>query len=191
MRIEPTDALIIVDIQKDFCAGGALAVPDGDAVVDPINAMLPKFNHVVCTRDWHPANHCSFDATPQFVDGSWPAHCVADTPGAAFHESLHVPENTLLVSKGTDSHKEAYSSFDGTDLAEALSARGVKRIFVCGLATNYCVMSTALDGLKAGFSVVLIEDACRGIDVPEGTVAKAVQAMEQAGVTLCSSGELI
>lgn len=190
MKITTRDALIVVDVQKDFCPGGTLPVNEGDAVVPVINVMLPLFEHVFFTRDWHPADHCSFDPAPQFIDGSWPAHCVAGTPGATFHDALTVPERAEVINKGMDAGREAYSGFEGTPLAEALSARGVKRLFVCGLATDYCVKNTALDGLKHGFDVALVEDACRGVDLPPGSCEQALDAMQRAGVTRCASGEL-
>lgn len=190
MKVELTDALIVVDVQRDFCPGGALAVADGDRVVPVINRILRLFQHVVLTRDWHPENHCSFSETPEFVDGSWPPHCVAYSPGAEFHEDLQIPEMVLVVSTGTQPDKEGYSGFEGTPLAGELARHGVKRLFVCGLATDYCVKSTALDGVKHGCEVVLLEDACRGVDVPPGSVAEAIQAMRDAGVDVRTSEEL-
>lgn len=191
MTIEPTDALIVVDVQQDFCPGGALPVEEGDQVVPVANALLPKFRHVVCTRDWHPPNHCSFSETPTFQDGSWPAHCVQDTPGAAFHPDLRIPDHALFVDKGADPAAEAYSGFQGTDLDRQLRDRGVTRLFVCGLATDYCVKATALDGRAAGFDVVLVEDGCRGVDVPPGSAAEAVAAVQRAGVAVCRSGDVL
>ncbi|MBM3289549.1 MAG: nicotinamidase [Candidatus Hydrogenedentes bacterium] len=190
MKIEANDALIVVDVQNDFCPGGALAVAGGDGIVAGINALSPKFPVRVFTRDWHPADHCSFSADPQFVDKSWPAHCVADTPGARFHSRLAVPADASIVNKGTDAAKEAYSGFDNTPLAEALRARGVRRVFVCGLATDYCVKATALDAVKNGFDTFAIEDLCRGVDIPAGTARAALDAMRGAGVRTCTSGEL-
>jgi len=191
MKIGPTDALIVVDLQRDFCAGGALAVKGGDDVVPLINALAPRFVHTVFTRDWHPADHCSFADPPQFRDGSWPAHCVQGTPGAAFHPGLDVPENATIEDTATQSGKEAYSGFDETVLAERLSEWRVTRVFVCGLATDYCVKATALDALREGLDVVLIEDACRGVDIPPGTAAAAVEEMRQAGVDVLLSGDLV
>jgi nicotinamidase/pyrazinamidase len=190
MNIEPCDALVVVDVQNDFCPGGALAAQDGDAVAPLINRLTPRFRQCAFTRDWHPENHCSFSETPEFVDKSWPVHCVADTPGAAFHAELRVPETAIIQNKGTEPDKEAYSGFDNTPLAERLRERGVTRLFVCGLATDYCVKATALDGLREGFEVVLIEDACRGVDNPPGTAREAVQAMKKAGVQVRQSEDL-
>lgn len=190
MKIEPSDAVIVTDVQNDFCPGGALAVNGGAEIVPIINGLTPKFQHRAFTRDWHPANHCSFDAAPRFVDGSWPAHCIQDTPGAAFHPALLVPAGAMIVSKAAGHDHEAYSSFDGTTFARDLRARGVKRVFVCGIATDYCVKATALDALRNGFDAVLIEDACRGVDVPPGSAAEAVAAMRDAGVAVRRSEDI-
>jgi nicotinamidase/pyrazinamidase len=190
MNVLPTDALIVVDIQNDFCPGGALAVDGGDAIVPGINALVPTFAHCAFTRDWHPPNHCSFSDNPEFVDKSWPVHCVQHTPGAAFHPALHVPENAWIISKATDPDREAYSDFENTNLASELRTRGVKRIFVCGIATDYCVKATALDGLRNGFAVVLIEDLCRAVDNPPGSGQAAVNEMEGAGIQVMPSGAL-
>lgn len=182
MKIVATDALIVVDVQRDFCPGGALAVNEGDAVVPIINRIAPRFATKVYTRDWHPADHCSFSATPQYVDGSWPAHCLQDSEGAAFHPALEAPDDALVVNKGNDPAREAYSAFQDTDLAERLRARSIERVFVCGLATDYCVKSTALDAQGEGFEVVIVEDACRGVDVPPGSAAKALNELVESGV---------
>jgi nicotinamidase/pyrazinamidase len=190
MDIAHTDALIVVDVQQDFCLKGALCVPGGDEIVPIINRLSPHFAHVVFTRDWHPEHHCSFAENPEFVDKSWPVHCVAGTPGAALHPDLDVSEEALVVDSGQDPDHEAYSGFEGTDLETMLDARGVKRVFVCGLATDFCVKETALDAVKARFEVVLITDACRGIDRPAGTLRAALDEMEKAGVTFITSREM-
>jgi nicotinamidase/pyrazinamidase len=190
MEIQPTDALIIGDVQVDFCPGGALPVSGGDLIVPVINRLQPRFQHRFFIRDWHPANHMSFSDTPHFVDKSWPPHCVAGTPGAQFHADLDVPDGANIVNKGTDPEKEAYSAFSGTDLAERLRVRGIRRVFATGLATDYCVKSTALDARREGFEVVLVEDAVRGIDVPQGTVDAALDTMRDAGVVVIQSGDI-
>jgi nicotinamidase/pyrazinamidase len=190
MEVRDSDALVIVDVQNDFCAGGALPVPDADSVVPIINRIAHKFKHIALTRDWHPPNHVSFSDTPQFTDGSWPPHCVQHTPGASFHINLVFPCKVDIASKGTNPAMEAYSGFDGTTLAEDLRRKGITRIAVCGLATDYCVKATALDGLKAGFGVVVVEDACRGVDNPPGAAAVALREMEAAGATLARAGEV-
>lgn len=120
MNIEASDALIVVDVQNDFCPGGALAVAEGDTIIPLINAMAPRFSTVIFTRDWHPTDHCSFSDPPRFVDGSWLPHCIADSPGASLHAALNLPEGALFVDKGADPAKEACSDFEGTDLADRL-----------------------------------------------------------------------
>ncbi len=191
VAIRPTDAIIVVDVQNDFCPGGALAVADGDAVVPIINDVLGKFQHQVFTRDWHPPDHCSFADSPTFTDGSWPAHCVRETPGAAFHPDLIIPENAIVVNKATERGPDAYSGFDGTGLGERLQAEGVRRVFVCGLATDYCVKATALDAHAACFDVYVLADACHAVDNPPGTGLAALADMDDAGVICIRSGDLL
>jgi nicotinamidase/pyrazinamidase len=190
MKVQPADALIVVDVQNDFCPGGALPVDEGHRVVAVINQIVPLFDHVVFTRDWHPENHCSFADPPEFVDGSWPAHCVADSPGAEFHGDLHIPADAIIISKGGDPDVEAYSGFNGTDLAEQLHVAGVNRVFVCGLATDYCVKHTALDAIEACFAVVVVENACRGVNYPPGSASDAIEMLKDAGAHVCWSGDL-
>lgn len=189
MRIKDSDALIVVDVQNDFCRGGALPVEHGEQVVPHINRMLIKFDIVVFSRDWHPHDHCSFSDEPAFCDGSWPPHCVQDTPGAEFHGDLHVPLDALIVDKATEPEIEAYSAFEGTDLAARLRKKGVNRVFVAGLATDFCVRATALDARKAGFEAVLVEDACRGV-ARESTEA-ALREMDAAGVIRCRERDIV
>lgn len=184
------DALIVVDVQNDFCPGGTLPVKEGDLIIPIINGLEKKFNHTFFTRDWHPVDHFSFSEKPEFVDKSWPAHCVAETAGADFHPDLSVPESAILIYKGTDREIEAYSGFQGTDLNIQLRNRGVKRLFVCGLATDYCVKNTVLDGLKNNFDVCCVIDACRGVNVPEGTAEVATDEMRKAGAKIVASTEL-
>lgn len=190
MKIQPTDALIIGDVQVDFCPGGALPVSGGDRIIPVINRLQPLFAHRYFIRDWHPANHMSFSDHPHFVDRSWPPHCVANTPGAQFHPDLEVPPDATIVSKGTDPEKEAYSAFSGTHLSERLRTRGIRRLFLTGLATDYCVKNTALDARREGFDVMLIEDATRGIDIPHGTIEAALDTMKDAGVVVIQSGDI-
>lgn len=184
------DALIVVDVQNDFCPGGPLAVKAGDEVIPVINRLIPNFHHVVFTRDWHPPDHISFSGNPRFVDKSWPPHCVAGTPGAQLNSGLQVPADTLIVNKGTDRDKEAYSGFQDTGLARMLGEKGVKRVFVCGLATDYCVKNTALDAVLSGFQTAVIEDAIRGVDIPEGSAAAALKEMRRAGIQIVPSSDL-
>jgi len=188
LKIEHDDVLIVVDVQRDFCPGGALPVPQGDAVVPVLNRLIPRFPCVVFTRDWHPPDHVSFADPPEFKDGSWPRHCVRETPGAAFHPDLIVPPEAAVVSKGTEKEKEAYSGFQGTGLEEIL--KGAKRLFVGGLAAEFCVKATALDGLERGYEVFVVRDAVRGVDVPEGSAERALREMEERGARLILSEEI-
>ena len=188
MQVDPRqDALLIVDVQRDFCPGGALPVPEGDRVVPVVNRLLRLTTWLtVATRDWHPTNHCSFLAQ----GGIWPSHCVAESSGAAFHPGLTQAALRHIVSKGTDPNAEAYSGFQGTGLACLLRQEGVHRVFVCGLATDYCVKATVLDARKEGFEAVVIRDAIRGVEVQSGDAASALAAMQAAGAELASSDEL-
>lgn len=188
MDVNDTDALIVVDVQNDFCPGGALPVPGGEGVVRVINPLQLKFDRLYFTRDWHPQDHCSFSLEPTFQDGSWPAHCVQDSPGAEFQGDLHVPSDAVIISKGTDPDKEAYSGFQDTDLEKQLHDAGIKRVFVAGLATDYCVKATALDAVKAGFQVVLVENGCRGVNDEVGK--EAIAAMRAAGITVCRGADI-
>lgn len=187
IKIDPTQAaLIIVDVQHDFCPGGALPVPDGDKVIPPINHMLSYPWLTVATKDWHPPNHCSFKEQ----GGPWPPHCVQDTKGADFHPLLDTPKICLVVTKGSRVEKDAYSGFDGTDLAKILRERGVKRVVICGLATEYCVRATACDALKEGFDVLVLEDAIRGVEVNSGDCQQAIEELRAAGARFVSSSAL-
>jgi nicotinamidase/pyrazinamidase len=183
-----TDALLIVDVQRDFCPGGNLAVPQGDRIVPAINRLLAMTQWVtVATRDWHPFDHCSFKAQ----GGIWPAHCVADTDGAAFHPELRASQIRYVVSKAVTKDSEAYSGFQGTDLARLLQSSNLRRVFVCGLATDYCVKATALDARHAGLDVVVIEDAIRGVEVHPGDCAAALAEMKAAGIAFAYAADLI
>lgn len=184
------DAIIVVDVQRDFCAGGALAVPDGDEVIPVINRIVPMFGRWVYARDWHPIDHVSFSDAPEYRDGSWPPHAVQGTPGAEWCTELDMPMNAILVSHGDDPDREAYSAFQlrTFDLADFLHKRRVERVFVVGLATDYCVRETALDARKAGFSVYLVEDAVRGV-APD-TTHRALADLEAAGVVRIRSSQL-
>jgi len=190
VAIDAHSALIVVDVQRDFCPGGALAVPHGDEVVPILNQYIERFQKasalIVATRDWHPQNHCSFK--PQ--GGPWPPHCVQNTSGAEFHPDLKLPPQTLFVSKADKPDQEAYSGFEGTSLASQLRQRGITRLFVGGLATDYCVKNTALDGVKEGFEVYLLEDAIRGVDVTPGDSQRAIQEMMAAGIKKITLADL-
>ena len=191
MKTDVTDALIVVDVQNCFLPGGSLGVEEGDRVVPIINRLVPLFEHRVYTRDWHPPDHVSFaPGSPEYRDLSWPPHCVQNTEGAEFSTALDVVPDALVVSKGDDPDREAYSGFQasGVDLAAELRGRGVERVFVTGLATDYCVRATALDAKKAGFEVVLVRDAVRGV-APE-TTKQALTELEQEGIDSVSSEQM-
>jgi nicotinamidase/pyrazinamidase len=191
LAIEPPragDALVIVDVQRDFVPGGALAVRDGDAVVPVLSGCALAFAEaglpIYASRDWHPADHCSFRAK----GGPWPPHCVANTRGAEFADLLVLPPGTHVVSKGTRPDADAYSAFDHTNLAVPLGASGVRRLWVGGLATDYCVRASVLDALAAGFEVIVLTDAVRAVDVQRGDGARALDEMTRAGARLHAGG---
>lgn len=175
------DALIVVDVQKDFLPGGNLGVPDGDAVVAIMNRYLEHFRRaklpLYATRDWHPEGHCSFEAQ----GGPWPPHCLAGSEGAQFADDLDLGDDVHVISKATTVEKDAYSGFEGTDLAERLRKQRVKRLFIGGLATDYCVFNTVKDALREGFEVLLMEDGIRGVDINAGDSKKAIEKMHALG----------
>jgi nicotinamidase/pyrazinamidase len=181
------DALIVVDPQNDFCPGGSLAVPGGDEIFDAVNAAMPRFRHVLATQDWHPADHHYFQA----FGGPWPYHCLQDTPGAAFHPRLQQTRIQETVQKGTDPRLDGYSGFAGTDLAERLHRRGVRRVFIAGLATDYCVKATAIEAVQAGFETYVLADAIRPVELQPGDGERALRAMVEAGVHLIASDALV
>ncbi len=172
-------ALIVVDFQNDFTPGGALAVPDGDAIAPRINELAASgdFDLVVATRDWHPADHGSFADQ----GGIWPVHCVAGTSGAELHPALDAAQVDVVVDKGQDRDTEGYSAFQGTRLAELLREREIDEVVVVGLATDYCVKNTALDALRAGLRVHVDEAAVRGVDVEPGDSERALEELREAG----------
>lgn len=172
------DGLIVVDVQNDFCAGGALPVPDGDAVIDPINRLAEQIPFVVATRDWHPSDHLSF--TEQ--GGPWPVHCVRDTSGAQLHPKLHTSQIDAIVDAGREPEDDGYSGFEHTDLERLLRDQGVDRVHVAGLALDYCVKATALDARRAGFDVVLHQGATRAINAEQGDDERALAELREAGV---------
>ncbi|ASJ03116.1 nicotinamidase [Thermococcus profundus] len=176
----PEEALIVVDMQRDFMPGGALPVPEGDRIIPIVNGCIRKFRErgalIVATRDWHPENHVSFKER----GGPWPAHCVRNTPGAEF--VVELPADAVIISKATEPDKEAYSGFEGTELEKILKENGIKRVYVCGVATEYCVRATALDAVRLGFETFLLRDAVRGI-TPEGE-RRALKEMESAGIKI-------
>ncbi|MBV9048057.1 MAG: nicotinamidase [Solirubrobacterales bacterium] len=174
------DALIVVDVQNDFCHGGALAVPDGDAVIEPVNRLAETVSLVVATRDWHPPDHRSFAEQ----GGPWPVHCVQDTPGAQLHPGLDRSRVDAIVDAGQEPELEGYSGFEDTDLERVLREREVDRVHVAGLALDYCVKATALDAKRAGFDVVVHLDATRPVEVQRGDGERAVRELREAGVTV-------
>lgn len=181
MRIDKSSALIIVDVQNDFMPpDGALAVPDGDKIIQNINQYIEKFRDlpVFATADWHPQDHISFKER----GGPWPPHCVQNTKGAEFHKDLRLPENTYVIRKAYDSEKDAYSGFEETELAQKLKDLGVTTVFVCGVATEYCVKNTVLDAIKHGFKTYVLKDAIKGINEADSTAA--LEEMSQAGAIL-------
>jgi nicotinamidase/pyrazinamidase len=209
--IDPSSVLIIVDVQNDFCPGGALAVAGGDEVVPVINRLGRRFENVVLTQDWHPAGHISFASShpgkapfevitlPYGQQVLWPDHCVQGTRGAEFHAGLDVPHAQMIVRKGYRRGVDSYSGFleadrtTPTGLAGYLRERGLSRAFVVGLATDFCVAWTALDACRFGLAASVVEDACRGIDaaaVPGGTLARAWADLAAAGVGRIASGGL-
>jgi nicotinamidase/pyrazinamidase len=172
-------ALIIVDFQNDFTPGGALAVPDGDAIAAKINALSSSgdYDLVVATRDWHPADHSSFELN----GGRWPVHCVAGTTGAQLHPALDRVNVDVVVDKGQAVDTDGYSGFAGTDLDELLRERGITQVTVVGLATDYCVKDTALDALRAGFAVTVDSNAVRGVEIESGDSERALAEVRTAG----------
>jgi len=181
-RIGPQDALIVVDVQYGFLPGGSLPVKDGDKVIPVINELEDKFQVTAFTQDWHPPDHCSFKEKPEFTDGSWPEHCVAGTPEAELAADLKQPDDAI--------DKEAYSGFQDTDLADRLRDRGVKRVFITGLALDVCVRDTALHALEEGFETFVIEDATRPVDNPRGTARQALDKMKKKGVKIIQSADI-
>jgi nicotinamidase/pyrazinamidase len=201
-------ALVIIDVQNDFCPGGSLAVADGDAIIPVINRLMPLFSRVAATQDWHPADHVSFASghkgkKPQDViihrnkeQVLWPDHCIQATHGAALHPDLDRRFINLIIHKGMDPLLDSYSAFFENDkqtqtgLHGYFQVLGISRLYFCGLATDYCVFSSARDALRLGFEVAIIEDACRGVDFPPGNVDKCLAELREGGALLLHSGEL-
>ena len=188
------DALIVVDVQNDFCPGGALAVRDGDQVIPALNRHIDKFTKagspIFATRDWHPVKTTHFNTS----GGPWPPHCIQGSKGAEFHPDLKLPPDTVIVSAGMGSDEDGYSGFLGIDdrgqkLADLLRQRRVERIFVGGLATDYCVKHTVLEGLKEGLKVVLLVDSVRGVNLTPGDSESAIEEMRHAGAVITTDLE--
>ncbi len=190
LSLTSKDALIITDIQIDFLPKGALPVKDGDQIIPLLNDYAKLFKaanaKLFASRDWHPADHISFTAQ----GGPWPPHCVQETEGAKFSPDLKLPKETVVISKATNPKKEAYSVFDGTDFNEQLTKLGVSRIFIAGLATDYCVVNTVLDARKMGYETIVLEDATLGINVNPGDVDKALKTMAKNGAKQITISDL-
>ena len=184
--VEPGDTLIVVDVQNDFLPGGALPVAEGNRIFEPLKKIMPLFEHVVATRDWHPREH------PHFKDhgGPWPYHCIQNTPGADFAPQMNLAFVNEILSKGTVAPWHGYSAFENSDLAERLRSRGVQRVFVGGLATDYCVKETALESARSGFKTIVVTDAIAAVNVKPDDEADALKEMEKAGVRFATSAEL-
>jgi nicotinamidase/pyrazinamidase len=187
--LKDSDALLITDIQKDFLPGGALPVANGDEIIPVLNEYIRRFEdakaHVLASRDWHLPNHMSFKAQ----GGQWPPHCIQQTEGAQFSPDLKLPSHTVVISKATDPQREAYSAFDGTNLANELRMLSVRRLFVGGLATDYCVVNTVLDARKLGFETVVLMDATLGINVQPGDVDRAIETMLKSGAQQATTAD--
>jgi nicotinamidase/pyrazinamidase len=202
------EALLLIDIQNDFCPGGKLPVNEGDQVVPLANKLMDQFEHVIMTQDWHPEGHQSFASNHSFKEAYetvemdygtqvlWPDHCIIGSEGADFHPDLQSNKATAIIRKGFRPHIDSYSAFTendkqtGTGLEGLLKSLGIQKVYLCGLATDFCVAWSALDSQKLGFETVLIEDACRGIDL-EGSLDQAMKEMHKAGVKFIQSGELL
>jgi nicotinamidase/pyrazinamidase len=180
-------ALLIIDFQNDFTSGGALEVPDGDEIARPVRRLAERFEVVAATRDWHPPDHASFETQ----GGTWPVHCVQGTPGAQFHPAMERVHLDAVVDVGRGRDDEGYSGFERSDLARILRDRDVDEVYVCGLATDYCVRASAIDACKEGFEVTVVEDAVRGVEVTPGDSERAFSDMRVAGATVARSDEVL
>jgi nicotinamidase/pyrazinamidase len=206
MTLAPQDWLLIIDPQVDFCPGGALAVPDGDQVIAPINALTARFSHCVISQDWHPQDHASFASQhgvapfslihmPYGEQVAWPDHCVQDTPGAQLHPDLQIAHVDKIIRKGANREIDSYSAFlendhvTPTGLGPYLANKGATRLFLAGLALDYCVRFTAEDAVRLGFEAIVIVDACRAI--AEETQALALQSFERLGVGTATTAEML
>jgi nicotinamidase/pyrazinamidase len=191
LQPQPGDALLIVDVQNDFLLGGSLAVTRGDEVVPVLNRYLGIFaaQHlpIYATRDWHPQRHCSFRAQ----GGPWPPHCVADTRGAQFAAALQLPPAAVIISKAATVEQDAYSGFQGTNLDQQLRATRIRRLFIGGLATDYCVLNTVRDALQLGYEVLLLGDAIRAVDVRPGDGLRAEEEMTKLGARSITVDEVV
>ena len=208
MQLQPTDALLVIDLQNDFCPGGSVAIAGGDEIVPTVNALAARFDAVILTQDWHPAGHISFASAhpgaepysaidaPYGPQALWPDHCVQNTAGAAFHPALAVPHAELILRKGFRADIDSYSAFlendhfTPTGLAGYLRERGLRRLFLCGLAYDFCVRHSAIDGTALDFECLVIEDATRAVNLP-GSVEATDQAFEEAGIQRIASTAIV
>jgi nicotinamidase/pyrazinamidase len=206
--VQVNNCLIITDIQNDFCPGGALAVAEGDKIIPIVNALARKFDKVVATQDWHPPGHASFASThnkepydiitiDEIQQVLWPVHCVTGSFGADFHKDLDLREVDLIIRKGNDLKIDSYSTFLENDkktvtgLHYYLKGFSIQNLYLCGLATDYCIYYSAMDAKEMGFNVGVILDACRGIDVPAGNIAAAVERMKERGIRIMNHDDLL
>jgi nicotinamidase/pyrazinamidase len=207
ITLQPTDALLVIDVQNDFMSGGALAIRDGDAIVPLINTLAKRFDHVILTQDWHPTQHISFATThsnkhpfetieaPYGPQSLWPDHVLQHSEGAAFHPALNIPHAELILRKGFRRHIDSYSAFlendhtTPTGLAGYLRERNLTRLFLCGLAYDFCVRYSAIDGKTLGFETIVIEDATRPVNLPT-SVAETNEAFAAAGIPRIASNTL-
>jgi len=191
IKLNQHDAMLIVDVQNDFLEGGSLAVAGAESIIPVLNRYIDFFTSLSLplffSRDWHPVHHCSFFDK----GGEWPVHCVAGTPGAEFSSLLNIPQQRFIVSKATDEEKDVYSAFEGTNLANLFMQHGIKRIFIGGLATDYCVLHTVQDALKFGFAVILLLDAVCAVNVKAADGDRAINAMISAGAVALRLSEII
>lgn len=179
-------ALLIIDFQNDFTSGGALEVPDGDEIAEPVKRLAGEFEHVLATRDWHPPDHASFETE----GGPWPVHCVQGTHGAELHPAMRDIEVEAIVDVGVEREDEGYSGFEKSKLANLLRERGVQKVAVVGLATDYCVRASAIDACREGFDTTVVTDAIRAVEVNPGDGERALEDMREAGAKLATSREL-
>ncbi len=181
------DALLIIDFQNDFTPGGALAVSGGDEIGEPVRRLAERLDVNVATRDWHPPDHASFETE----GGPWPVHCVRETHGAALHPAMEGIDLDAIVDVGREREDEGYSGFENSDLARILRDADVDRVYVVGLATDYCVRASAIDACREGFETIVVEDAIRAVNVNEDDGAHAIEDMKQAGAELASSADIL
>jgi nicotinamidase/pyrazinamidase len=182
-----SEALLIIDFQNDFTSGGALEVPEGDEIAEPVKRLADRFEIVMATRDWHPPDHASFETQ----GGPWPVHCVRGTPGAEFHPAMDEVALDEVVDVGREREDEGYSGFEKSELANLLRERGVDKVFVTGLATDYCVRASAIDACREGFDTTVVEDAIRAVNVNPDDGERAIEDMKQAGANVATSEEVV